>query len=121
VDQAACGIAGALAGRDGEVIRGEAAAGAEWTSAKVRSPMSSSNASGFAPVAVFEQRELEGCGAADEEPAATASLLLRDPLAAAVLANQKERGGRHGHLLFRPTGDFARRCPQSRETAAAAM
>src|SRR6476620_3582046 len=76
---------------------------------------------GFAPVAVFEQRELEGCGAADEEPAATASLLLRDPLAAAVLANQKERGGRHGHLLFRSTGDFARRCPQSRETAAAAM
>src|ERR1041384_7389990 len=40
---------------------------------------------GVVAVAVLRQRELERRGAAHEESAATASLLLRDPVATAVL------------------------------------
>src|SRR5712691_6234080 len=64
---------------------------------------------GFRPVAVLEQGKLEGLGAADEQAAAKPVAVLHDPTAAAVLADQKERGVRsaRGRLsLARGTSRF---------------
>src|SRR5690242_13633381 len=54
------------------------------------------------PAAVLEQRELDGGSAGGEQTTGLAVLLLGDPAAVAVLADQEERGGvnlGHGGLL----------------------
>src|SRR5262245_42713845 len=89
----------------------------------------------FRSVAVLEQRELERRRVGDEEAAGQTVLLLRDPTAAAVLADQEVRGGlglgNHGGLscltLWRATapvvdaryvGERAlRRCDGEHKTA----
>jgi hypothetical protein len=43
-------------------------------------------------VTVLKQRELEGGCTVNEEPADQAMLHLGNPVAAAILANEKERG-----------------------------
>src|SRR5262245_49143731 len=58
---------------------------------------------GLRPVSVFEHGEFQGFGAVDEQATAKASLILNDPLAAAVLADQEERGvgtTRRGRFAF---------------------
>src|SRR5262245_7856897 len=47
---------------------------------------------GLRPVAVLEHREFHGFGAAHEQAAAKAGLILDDPLAAPVLADPEQRG-----------------------------
>src|SRR5262249_9796905 len=58
----------------------------------------------FRPGAVLQQRELERRRVGDGEPAGQAVLLLRDPAAAAVLADHEVRGGlgpgNHGGLSW---------------------
>src|SRR3954467_7070201 len=44
----------------------------------------------FGPFAVLEQRVFDGRGAADKQSTTKAALVLRDPVAAAVLADQEE-------------------------------
>ena len=46
---------------------------------------------GFGMVSILSERELKGCCLSDEEAAAKAVLVLNNPIAAAVLANQKDR------------------------------
>ena len=46
---------------------------------------------GFGMVSILSERELEGSRLSDEEAAAKAVLVLNNPIAAAVLANQKDR------------------------------
>src|SRR6516165_5170095 len=46
---------------------------------------------GFGMVSILSERELKGCRLSDEEAAAKAVLVLDDPIAAAVLANKKDR------------------------------
>ena len=46
---------------------------------------------GFGMVSILSERELKGCRLSDEEAAAKAILALDDPIAEAVLANQKDR------------------------------
>ena len=46
----------------------------------------------FRMVAVLKQRELERCCTVDEEPADQAMLHLGNPVATAILTNEKERG-----------------------------
>jgi len=51
---------------------------------------------GVGPIAVFESRIAKRLGTADEQPAAQALLILRDPVALAVPADQEENRRRAG-------------------------
>src|SRR5262249_56566925 len=58
---------------------------------------------GLRPVSVFEHGEFQGFGAVDEQATAKAFLILNDPVAATVLADQEERGAgatRRGRFAF---------------------
>ena len=84
------GKSNALSGmRDCSVERGMM--DLEGTSAHVEFEDAGNRDYGFWPIAVLEQRKLERRRSADKEAAAAPVLLLGDPSAAAVLADQKER------------------------------
>ena len=46
---------------------------------------------GFGTVSILGERKLKGCRLSNEKTAAKAILVLDDPIAATVLANQKDR------------------------------
>ena len=70
----------------------------EWPrlGAKIEFENAGNHDHGVGPIAVFESRIPERFGAADEQPAAEALLILHNPVALAVSANQEKNRWRGG-------------------------